>query len=107
MAGVDLKKLKDEDIIIENDSITLMLPSPQVLNTILNPSDFETFSESGTWNTEEVTQIKMRMRDKIVHRANAQNLLPKAAERCKMIIENFLRNLDFKTIEIKFKDQSP
>jgi hypothetical protein len=107
MAGVDLQKLKYQDISINNDSITIILPPPQVLNTILNPSDFETFSESGEWNTEEVTQIKIRMREKILQRANAQNLLPKAAERCKMILENFLRNLDFKNVEIIFKDQSP
>ena len=107
MAGVDLKNLKDQDITIDKDSITIKLPPAQVLNTILNPSDFETFSESGNWNTEEVTQIKIRMREKIIQRANAQNLLPKAEERCKMIMENFLRNLDFKKVEIIFKDQSP
>jgi len=107
MAGVDLKNLKDQDITIDKDSITIKLPPAQVLNSILNPSDFETFSESGNWNTEEVTQIKIRMREKIIQRANAQNLLPKAEERCKMIMENFLRNLDFKKIEIIFKDQSP
>ncbi|HEV8081516.1 MAG TPA: DUF4230 domain-containing protein [Chitinophagaceae bacterium] len=107
MAGVDLKKLRDEDIRVKKDSIRIMFPPVQILNTILNPSDFETFDETGSWSSEEVTQIKVRMREKIVQRAVAQNLLPKAAERCKIIMENFLRNAGAKNIEITFRDQSP
>ncbi|MGI8584455.1 MAG: DUF4230 domain-containing protein [Chitinophagaceae bacterium] len=106
MAGVDLKKLLDEDIRIKKDTISILLPPAQILNTILNPSDFETFAETGEWSTDEVTQIKVRMRAKIIQRAMEQNLLLKAAIRCKMIMENFLRNAGFKNIKIKFKDQS-
>lgn len=107
MAGVDLKKLRDDDIWVKKDSIRILFPPVQILNTILNPSDFETFDEIGTWSSDEVTQIKVRMRDKIIHRAIQQNLLSKAAERCKIIMENFLNNVGYKNIEIVFNDQSP
>jgi hypothetical protein len=107
IAGVDLKKLKNEDIRLKKDSISILFPPAEILNTILNPSDFETFDETGTWTDEEVIQIKVRIREKIVRRAIEQNLLSKASERCKIIMESFLRNVGFKKIEIAIRDQSP
>jgi hypothetical protein len=107
MAGVDLKKLNNEDVMIKNDSISILFPPPQILNTILNPSDFETFDETGVWSSEEVNQVKVRIREKIIQRALEQNLLFKASERCKIIMENFLRNIGFTRIQITFKDQLP
>lgn len=107
MGGVNLKKLKNEDIFVDKDSVIILFPSAEILNTILNPSDFETFDETGSWTSEEVIQIKLRMREKIIQRALAQGLLSKSAGRCKSIMENFLRNVGFKKIEIRFRDQSP
>jgi len=107
MAGVDLKKLNNEDVMIKNDSISILFPPAQILNTILNPSDFETFDETGVWSSEEVNQVKVRIREKIIQRALEQNLLFKASERCKIIMENFLRNIGFTRIQITFKDQLP
>jgi len=106
LAGVDFKKLENEDILIKKDSVSIMLPQPQILQIILNPSSFETFDENGNWNSEEILQLKIRMRNKIIKRALEQNLLTKAGERCKMIMENFLTNAGFKKIEILFKGQS-
>ncbi len=106
MGGVNLKKLKNEDILVDKDSVRILFPPAEILNTILNPSDFETFDETGSWTAEEVIQIKLRMREKIIQRGLAQGLLSKSAVRCKMIMENFLINVGFKKVEITFRDQS-
>lgn len=106
MAGVDLKKIRSEDVSVDKDSVSVTLPPSEILYSILNPSDFETFDETGNWNADEVTQIKLRMRDRMIKRAIAQNLLQKSSDRCKLLMENFLKNVGFNKVEIKMRNQS-
>lgn len=103
MAGVDLKKLTGDDVFTSNDSVSITLPKPEILYSILNPSDFETFDETGNWSADEVTQIKIRMRDKMIARALEQNLLKKAGERCKTILADFFKNTGFKKVLINIR----
>ncbi len=106
IAGIDLKKITENDITITMDSINIELPKAEIIFTILNPSDYETFAESGTWSPDEVTQIKVRIRDRINQLAIEQQLLHKATERGKVIIETFLRSAGFKDHKITFTHQS-
>ena len=106
MAGIDLKKITEKDISIIKDSINIHLPKAEIIYTILNPSDFETFAESGTWNADEVMQIKLRIRDRMNRLALEQQLLHKATERGKIILETFLRSIGFKDHKITFTPQS-
>jgi hypothetical protein len=100
IAGVDLKKINDNDVRIMKDSVTIRLPQPEIQSVIMNPSDFETFAEEGKWSPEEITQIKMRMRDKIGQRALQNQILAKAGQRSIMIIDNFVRTIGFKKTNI-------
>lgn len=102
-AGVDLKKINEGDIQIKKDSVSIMLPHAELQAILMNPSDFETFDEEGNWSTEAVTQIKIRMRDKIEQRALHNNILEKAGQRSILIIENFLRRIGFKKVNIQIK----
>jgi Protein of unknown function (DUF4230) len=102
-AGVDLKKINEDDIQIKNDSVSIMLPHAELQAILMNPSDFETFDEEGKWSSEAVTQIKIRMRNKIEQRALQNNILDKSGQRSILIIENFLRRIGFKKINIQIK----
>lgn len=102
-AGVDLKKINEGDIQIKKDSVSIMLPHAELQAILMNPSDFETFDEEGNWSPEAVTQIKIRMRDKIEQRALHNNILEKAGQRSILIIENFLRRIGFKKVNIQIK----
>jgi hypothetical protein len=99
-AGVDLKKINDNDVRIMKDSVMIRLPQPEIQSVIMNPSDFETFAEEGKWSPEEITQIKIRMRDKIGQRALQNQILAKAGQRSIMIIDNFVRTIGFKKTNI-------
>ena len=101
-AGVDLKKIKADDIHVQKDTVDIHLPNAEIENIILNPSDFETFDEEGEWSSEAVTQIKIKMRDKIKERALQNHILEKAGQRAATIIENFLRATGFKKINYSF-----
>lgn len=101
IAGVDLQKLKEEDIYIKADSVSIQLPPAEVLEAIANPSDFEIFSEDGEWPPAEVSMIKIRTKEKMVQRSVQQGLLQKAGSKAVSIMENFLRSAGFKRIHVR------
>jgi hypothetical protein len=100
MAGIDLSLVTGSGVTARNDTVTIVLPKAQILDAILNPSDFETFVEKGEWSEQEVTRVKAKARRKMLERALNQNLLQKADARAKVIMENFLHNIGFSQVVI-------
>ncbi|MBX2922039.1 MAG: DUF4230 domain-containing protein [Chitinophagaceae bacterium] len=101
IAGTDLKKLQSRHFFMDKDSISLTLPPPEILDAIMNPSDFETFDETGNWSSEAVTFVKIKARNKMIERAIQQKILEKATERSSMLMENFLRSTGFKKVTVR------
>ncbi len=104
LAGTDLKNIQDKDIQVTGDSIYLILPHAKILQTIMNPSDFETFDEKGNWDDKAVIALKSKIRNEINIHALQQNILQQADTRCKNIIETFLKNTGFKKVQIDLKN---
>lgn len=102
LVGANLKNLREKDIHVTGDSIHILLPHSKILQTIINPSGFETFDEKGDWNEAAVTALKIKIRNQINEHAIQQKVLQLADERCKNIIETFLKNAGFKKVEISF-----
>jgi hypothetical protein len=100
IAGTDLKQIKEKDVFVTGDSIHVNLPAAQILQTIVNPSGFETFIEQGSWSEAAATSLKVKIRDKITKQALEQQILKQANDRSLNIIEVFLRNTGFKKIGI-------
>ncbi len=101
VAGVDLKNLNAQSVFVQGDSVALALPRAMVLDAIMNPSDFDTFIETGDWSNEAVTAVKIKARKKMIERAMQQGILEKANSRSVMLLENFLRGLGFKKVVVK------
>lgn len=99
-AGVDLKKLQPQHFFILEDSIALTLPSPEILDAIINPSGFETFDEMGEWSSEAVNAVKIKARNKMIERALQQKILEQAGQRSITLMENFLRSAGFKKVTV-------
>ena len=102
LAGTDLKNIRNEDIQVSGDSIHVILPHAEILQSIMNPSDIETFEESGTWDDAAATALKIKIRNEITQRAILQNILQQADERCRNIIGTFLKNTGWAAVR-KFK----
>ncbi|MEO5501170.1 MAG: DUF4230 domain-containing protein [Ginsengibacter sp.] len=102
IAGTDLSKMQGDDVIVSGDSVHVAVPHANILQTILNPSDFETFIEDGKWNDEAVTALKIKIRNNINEQAIQQGIPEKADARCKLILENYLMNTGFKKVTISF-----
>ena len=107
IVGNDLKNLDKKNVSVTGDSVHLTLPPAKILQTIMNPSDFETFDEKGDWSEPAVTALKIKIRNEINRRAIQEGVLAKANERCKNIVETFLRNTGFKKVDVSFSYSSP
>lgn len=101
IAGVDLKKLNEHSIFVKGDSVSLMLPPAEILDAIMNPADFETFSETGDWSSEAVIAVKVKARTKMIDKALQQGILNKANIRSIALLENFLRGFGFKKVQVQ------
>jgi hypothetical protein len=98
LAGVNLALLHDSSIAITNDTVRVTLPKAEILDAILNPSDFETFVEKGNWTSGEVLLVKQQAKRKIIDRANKNKIVDKAALKARAIIESFILNLGYKHV---------
>lgn len=102
-AGTDLKKIGANDIVTVGDSVLLRLPAAEILEAIMNPSDFEIFSELGEWNADAVTSVKIKARNKMIAEALAQGILDKANERSRLLLENFLLSIGYNRVHVTIK----
>ena len=89
---------------VQGDSVSLLLPPAEILDAIMNPSDFETFSETGEWSSEAVTAVKVKARKKMIEKALQQGILNKSNTSSIALLENFLRGFGFKKITVKTAD---
>ena len=101
LAGTNLQKLNDQSIVIHNDTAWIQLPQAEILEAIINPSDFETFEESGKWSDDEVIAVKVKARDKMISRAIERGILEKANKKANAVIEKFLHSAGFKVVYAK------
>lgn len=99
-AGTNLRYLTDSDIVVEEDSVTIKLPQAEILDVIVNPSGFSTFSETGVWSPDAVNLVKSKAKRIMEHRAVQKNILQMAENRSRLLMENFLRTAGFKKVTI-------
>ena len=79
-AGVNLMDMTEEDIRFVADTAYIRLPTPQYLDIIVNPSDFEVFAETGKWTHGEMTDLQNKARQRLLMGADHYGLKSKAYE---------------------------
>ncbi|MNK24799.1 hypothetical protein D3C87_431140 [compost metagenome] len=86
--GVDLKR-KDFEFISKDDTLTIVIPKPELLSVSINPKGTEIYIENGDWKDYERTRLQRKARDKMIASGNRLNL----PERAKAPLEKALRAL--------------
>ncbi|HLO82369.1 MAG TPA: DUF4230 domain-containing protein [Chitinophagaceae bacterium] len=97
-AGTNLHYLADTDIIVEDDSVAIHMPQAQILEVIVNPSGFSTFTETGVWSPDAVNLVKAKAKRVMEFRAVQKNILQMAEKRSRLLMENFLLSAGFKKV---------
>lgn len=100
-AGYDLGKILAEHIIISNDSISISLPTPEIFDVIVNPSDYEMYIEEGIWSHDEISALQAEYRNALTEKSKESGLLQKANEAGKTRLESLFKVLGFSYVELK------
>ena len=94
-----MSKIKVEDIVVKSDTISIILPSPEVFEVIANPSDYEVFVEDGKWSHEEIVALQVDHREQLLQSAVNAGVLDKAKEG-KDKISDLLKTFGFNVVNI-------
>lgn len=101
-AGNDLKKLQPEDIVFNDSVCTIKVPTAEIFNTVINPSEFDIFIDDGNWSPEDVQIFKQMAVKKIEDSALKSGIIEKANKRTKKLLHDFIQSLGFKKVNVEF-----
>lgn len=98
--GVDLKR-NDFQFIPKEDTLTIIIPQPELLSISINPKGTEVYLENGDWKDYERAHLQRKARNKMI----ASGIRLKLPERAKVPLEKALRALvkTDKILVIKFE----
>jgi hypothetical protein len=90
MAGVSLQKLHEAQTRITGDTLVLTLPPAEIIDVIVNPSDFDSFAETGSWTGAEVALVKAQAKRKLIQRALQQQVLDRARTQAVKVVQGIV-----------------
>lgn len=99
-AGFDLGKVQESDLNIHGDTLDITLPPAEVFDIIMNPSDFTTEYEKGTWSHELTKPIKEHAKSMLEQNAIENGILTKAEENGKTQLEAMFIVFGFSQVNI-------
>ena len=99
-AGVDLSKITPEDIKVSSDTLRINLPQPEIFDVIVNPSDYEIFSENGDWSHDEISKLIQKGKENLQQHALDEDIIGKAGETSKKKLESLFQTLGYNVVEI-------
>ena len=97
-AGFDLAKIQDSDIVVHSDTLFITLPHAEILDIIMNPSDFSTEYEKGSWSYEQTLPVKEHARRQLEIYALEDGILQKAEEYGTRRIQALFSTFGFKAV---------
>ena len=100
-AGYDLSKITENQLKISNDTISVVLPQPEIFDAIINPSDNDFFVEEGKWSHEEITALQVGCREKLLNNAIERGVLERADKVGKEKVENLFKSFGFNVVNVK------
>jgi hypothetical protein len=98
--GYDFSRLEVTDLLVEGRSVTLQLPPPEILEVVINPSDYDVFIEEGEWSLQEAVLLKQRAAKQMSDRAIEMGILEQSEKVAVELLHNFFKALEFEEITI-------
>ncbi|MEO7316187.1 MAG: DUF4230 domain-containing protein [Ginsengibacter sp.] len=107
VAGIDLSKLSEDDISIDGDNITINLPRAKLLYMNIKPEDIKTAYEDVSmfrtkFTSQEKNELAVQAENQIKESVQSLGVLTTAETNASIFIDNFLKNLGYKNINIHF-----
>lgn len=109
-AGVDLQKLKDDDIVFNDAqrSVEILLPPAEIISFEMHPNDIKTEMTDVTGFRFEFTQedkLKvLKLGEEAIQKEMTESQIFQDAEKnTRVFIEDFYRELGYETVIVNFK----
>lgn len=105
VACVDLTKLEQSDIYVMKDSVSLLLPTPQICHYKIDHSRSQVYNiEYGLWESAQlVDQAYQHAEQNLYQEALKMGIAKESRENTIKVLTPILRSLGFKRIQIGFK----
>ena len=97
-AGFDLAKIGENDLNAHGDTLELVLPPAEIFDIIMNPSDFTTEYEKGTWSHELLKPIKAQAKADLEQNAIKYGILQKAEDNGLKRLESLFKTFGFNVV---------
>lgn len=109
--GIDLTQIEGGHVEVEGRNLTLTLPRAKITSVELLPDQSRIHDQKQSWFFSQYEGIEIEALDKakaqLTDQANKnQNMFDLAEKLATLQLEDFLRQLGFEQIEVKFKDKS-
>jgi hypothetical protein len=106
-ACIDLTKVKPADITQTTDSVSVILPQPEICYTKLDHQKSKVYDIRGAWFDESaknmVESVYKLAEKKILDNANEMNVLGMARTNAQLIFKPLLEGISGKKVTLKFK----
>lgn len=103
-AGFDLSKIDDKNLVVNGDSISIILPKVEIFDVIINPSNYEIFVEDGTWSHEEVTEAVLNAKTKLESDAITNGILENATKSGISKLTELYKSFGFSYVNVKLSE---
>jgi hypothetical protein len=104
VAGIDLSKLQPDDVTVVSDTVTIRLPSPEILHKSLdNEKTYVYDRQTGIFNKPDPnleTDIRRVAEQEILETALEDGILIKATENAKDVLRTLITGLGYE--EVRF-----
>lgn len=102
-AGVDLNKIKDQDIEVNGSKITIQLPPPEIVSFDMNPDHIRTEMEEvngmrSNFSQIDKTRVLKKGEESIRKDLAKLNILEEAEQNAKTFVIDFYKNQGFEEI---------
>lgn len=103
---IDLHKLKEEDIFIEKDSISIKLPAPEICSFKIDHSQSRVYNiENGWWETTQLIDEAYRHAEKhLYNQAEKMGLTQDSKVNTEKVLKPLLHKFGFNKIHIEFHE---
>lgn len=111
-AGVDLKKLREGDITVTGNTVTIVLPPAEMTAFVMDPKLTHTEMESVSGLRQRFSQSEkynyMRQAEKAIRRdMNETKILKDAENNAAMFLEDFYEQMGFEEVIVKHRKAEP
>lgn len=104
--GFNLADLQEQDVRFSGDTLYLDLGAPEVLDVVINPSDYEIFDNVKDWNdVARLPQLLQLGKSRMASDAEAAGVFDKAALSGAATLTQFFKSMGATEVVVNVKDK--